>query len=761
MRNKKTFCFTALLGILIVTSLQGLAQNESEKGLPFVTSYTAKIYNGSPVNWSVIQGNDGVMYFGQSNTGSNLLQYDGVRWQRISSPATSIICRSVDKDRNGTIYYGGSVDFGYLDKDSVGKTYEHSLIQFIPKDKRDFSDIWSVHATDNGIYFQARERLFRLTKNNAGNNETWNVKTWEPSTHFMYSFYLDNVLYVHEQGVGLLKLVNDSLTLIPGSEFLGADRMQVMLPYINDSAQKNVSAQKLYLCGAFTNGLFLFDGKNFKPFKTEVDSYANQYRLYKGILINGNYAFSFLGAGLVIMNPQGKIVQVINSTSGLPGNVVSGIYADSKDNLWLALDNGIAKVNINSPFTAFNAQSGIIATPTAIAKLPDGSFYLGTSNGLLKFNPATSKFEVNTIVPRDQIFVLVTDGNSLLVPGTGLYAIKNGKTILVQPSVNSNLKLSGLLLSKKHPDLLYGASPFGVCLFSRDASKPGGWQYLGYLPQIKEEMYFFAEEDNGSVWSCSNNGAPYHIIPAFDAQGKVDMANTRVENFGPENNLDFPVGYTFALNHKIYFLKGDSATFTFNNQTKKFERAHFNNLPDFSGIADSTGKLWLIVGVTDNFKLIIATPKGDGNYALDSNSLLPVIDRVSANTTIYPDANGIAWLTGNEGLIRYDEKIKSNVDQSYKVLITGIAADKQQLNPALVADNKSPEIKHSSNSLRFEYAAPFYEQENKTQYQTWLEGFEKGWSDWGSNTYKEYTNLAAGKYTFHVRAKNLYHTISY
>jgi signal transduction histidine kinase/CheY-like chemotaxis protein/uncharacterized protein YigA (DUF484 family) len=760
MSNKKIFCFTLLLAVLLLaTNISALAQNESEKGLPFVTSYTPKTYNGTPTNWSVIQDNDGIMYFGQSNSGSNLLQYDGVRWRRISSPATSIICRSQDKDKDGTIYYGGSDDFGYLDKDSIGKTFEHSLVQYIPKEKRDFSDIWSIHATDKGIYFQARARLFRLTKNASGGDETWIVKTWEPSTHFMYSFYLDDVLYVHEQGVGLLKMVNDSLTLIPGSEFLGSDRMQVMLPYISDSTQKNSSLQKQYLCGAFTNGLYLFDGKNFKRFKSEVESFSNQYRLYKGIVINGNYVFSFLGTGLVIMNPQGKIVQVINTTSGLPGNVVSGICADSKNNLWLALDNGIAKVNINSPFTGFNSQSGIIATPQSIIKLPDGSLYVGTSNGLLKFNSSTSKFEVNNIVPRDQIFTLVADGNALLVPGTGLYTIKNGKTILVQPSVNSNLKLSGLLLSKKHPDLLYGASTFGVCFFFRDASKPAGWQYLGYLPGIKEEMFFFAEEDNGRVWACSNNGAPYRITPAFDEQGKPDIAKTRIEKFGSENGLDFPLSFAFALNHKIYFIRGDSATYTFNERTKKFEKAGFEHLKDFSGWADSTGKLWLVTGTTDNFKLIIATPKNNGSYQLDSNSLLPIIDRVSINTIIYPDANGIVWFLGNDGLIRYDEKIKSKVDESYKVLITDITAEKQKFNPALTAD-KSPEIKHNGNSLRFEYAAPFYEQENKTQYQTWLEGFEKGWSDWGSNTYKEYTNLSAGKYTFHVRAKNLYHTIS-
>ena len=187
----------------------------------------------------------------------------------------------------------------------------------MPKDKRNFTDVWTTQITDKGIYFQSRDWLFRLTKNGSGKNASWTVKTWEPATHFMYTFYLDGIFYVHEQSRGLFKMVNDSLALIPGSEFLGADRMQVMLPYTNDVRKKIFF--KTISIGTFNHGMYLFDGKNFKSFKTEADSLIKNYMLYKGILINGNYAFSLLGYGLVVINPQGKIVQVINQVnSGLP-----------------------------------------------------------------------------------------------------------------------------------------------------------------------------------------------------------------------------------------------------------------------------------------------------------------------------------------------------------------------------------------------------------------------------------------------------------
>lgn len=93
-------------------------------------------------------------------------------------------------------------------------------------------------------------------------------------------------------------------------------------------------------------------------------------------------------------------------------------------------------------------------------------------------------------------------------------------------------------------------------------------------------------------------------------------------------------------------------------------------------------------------------------------------------------------------------------------MVREITAGKKNVDPDEIAGSETPEIKFNRNSLRFDYAAPYFEHEELLRYQTWLEGFEKTWSDFGKNTYKEYTNLSPGKYTFHVRAKNLYGKIS-
>ena len=64
-------------------------------------------------------------------------------------------------------------------------------------------------------------------------------------------------------------------------------------------------------------------------------------------------------------------------------------------------------------------------------------------------------------------------------------------------------------------------------------------------------------------------------------------------------------------------------------------------------------------------------------------------------------------------------------------------------------------LPHDRNSLRFEFAAPTYGDEDETQYQYFLEGADKDWSAWGKQKEANYGTLGPGSYRFRVRARNL------
>ncbi len=747
--NRNTIlCLAAIITLCSVMSLN--AQDDGEKGLPFITNYSAKTYKAPPQNFSIIEDNRGFMYFGIQN---GILEYDGVKWRRVIFKEVPPIVRAMARGEDGTIFYGGVGDFGYLSMDSVGQTNAVSLKDLIPDQFRNFYDVWTIYTNGPEILIQSREYIFRIVDKKL-------VRVWIPVTKFMYAFNQENEYFVHQQGIGLLRLVNDSLILVPGSEFVGQERMQVMLPYRPPTGIRTATDQKQYLVGLFYSGLFLFDGKSFKPFRTEADDYIKASTLYKGeLLANGNYILSTTGKGLVTLDASGKIIQLVNRDVGLQDESVYSVYVDSRGILWLGLDNGISRVETSSPITQFTAQSGIKTTTLSIERF-NGQIYLGTTNGLLRLNSKTGQFEEIKEVPPNQTFALLKDGNTLLVPNDGLFAIRDDKVSLLRPSIGGDMQLTGIYLSKNNPNMLLGGATFGVAVFLRDKIT-STWRFEGFVPNLDDQLWTFSENKDGSFWAGTQNGTVYLVTPAYDAKGQPDVKRFVYEKFGEEHGLRKAAGSVFNIKGENYFL-GDSSLFRFDEQQKRFYAdTTFGNFEYAGGIAefdvheDPKGRVWIRFGK----ETIIATPQADGKYKIDKTSLLPVAEKSFAK--IFSEENGITWFCTTDGLIRYDENLHKDYDQNFTTRIRSVSAGKRLLNTAIAGkEEDAPAVSYRSNTMRFEYAAPFFEQEDKTLYQTWLEGFESDWSEFDNNFYKEYTNLPAGKYAFHVRAKNVYHKTS-
>jgi hypothetical protein len=112
------------------------------------------------------------------------------------------------------------------------------------------------------------------------------------------------------------------------------------------------------------------------------------------------------------------------------------------------------------------------------------------------------------------------------------------------------------------------------------------------------------------------------------------------------------------------------------------------------------------------------------------------------------DENEIVWIgSQDDKLFRYVPSIaikkKSTV---YSALISAVYFR----DSAIALSNQN--IPFSKNQLTFEVSYPVFGNENKILFSYWLEGQDKDWGNYTSDSKKEYTNLREGKYTLHVRA---------
>src|SRR6185312_8263161 len=230
---------------------------------------------------------------------------------------------------------------------------------------------------------------------------------------------------------------------------------------------------------------------------------------------------------------------------------------DSRGALWLALDNGISRVELSSPLTKFTLQSGI-GTGVLTMRRFDGNIYLGTTNGLLKYDSAKKFFNPVPGIPQNQIFTILRDGDELLVAGDGLFAIKDKKVTTIRPSVSGDLTLSGLYIPRKNRDLLIGGGPFGAVVFTRKngnqpGTEPTPWHFGGNIPGVTEQIWSFSENSSGKIWAGSANGIVYRITPVIDNTGNLDKAKTLVETFSAKQGLKDAVGTVTTIKGKSYF----------------------------------------------------------------------------------------------------------------------------------------------------------------------------------------------------------------
>ena len=308
---------------------------KTEVGLPVLKNYSARDYKGSPQVWTILQDRRGVMFFGDSS--SAMLEYDGVTWRKIFVPSS--VVRSLSTDDTGKIWVGVNGNFGYLSPDAAGTLHFVSIIENVPAQDRSFTDVWQTLITPQGVFFRSYERLFRW------DGKHMHVWSHQPKSRFQALSAIRGRMFTAQDGVGLQEIVGDELRSVPGGDSYRNSRKLFLQPF--DESHILISARDQLLT--------LYDGQTVTPFPTEADEYLTKYKVYTSTLLSdGSLCLTTLNGGAVILGHDGKLRQIIDKSAGLLSSNILSAYQDREGALWLGLDDGVARVEINSPISIFS-----------------------------------------------------------------------------------------------------------------------------------------------------------------------------------------------------------------------------------------------------------------------------------------------------------------------------------------------------------------------------------------------------------------------
>ena len=727
------YCWTSLCFALLIWFAPAIYCQSS--GLKYYKNYSPKEYDHLAQNWGIAQAKNGLIY--AANHGG-VLEFDGVSWRIIGIPEYATV-RSLAIDETGTIYIGGTNKIGYLAPDSKGTLKYVSLVDHLEDSDKNFSHIWSTHTTKKGIYFRATKFLFRW--------DSKEIKVWKTLNSFRTSFVCNNEFFVHEKSKGLLKMVNNSLQLLSGTEPFAEERIYFL-------AQYNKKDTRELIMWVHGKGFFLYDGKTAKPFSTKTDDYLKKNILFNGSqLTSGDFALATLHGGIVIMDPSGHRKYIFDTGAGLQDNCIYHIFEDNRENLWLSLNNGITKVEYNSPLSIYDKRSNLPGLVYSVIK-HQHDFYAGTSAGIFHLQSPSQFSPIPGMT--FPCWSLLSRGDSLLAATTvGVFQVnKNDKQKII------NLPSYVLLPSKHHAGLIWCGTSKGLAALSL---KNGRWTVEQRFEKIRQEIRSIVEDKTGDLWLGTISGGIF----------KVDFPEGIKKPFftpygTPHGLPEGEINVSHAAGHIVF--TSLNGLYRFNEKTKTFipdqtlgTEFAGGSKPVFRILEDKNKHIWFH-SESLNYQ---AVPQPDGSFEIYSKPFrrIPTTAQVNA---IYPDPNGkIIWFASHEGLIRYDTTAKKNYSQDFHTLVRRVILNENQKNERQIfggcenqitkdSDTTYPFIEYKDRNLHFEFAAPFFEAENETKYQFFLEGYDEGWSVWQKDSKRNYTNLDSGQYKFRVRARNVF-----
>jgi signal transduction histidine kinase/CheY-like chemotaxis protein len=754
MRRCATVLACALLAGPVQAQGPASHSRSDEVGRPLIHNYTAREYGASDQNWAIVHDDRGVVYVG--NVG--VLEYDGTTWRRIQLPNRNTV-RSLAIGPDRRVYVGGLGEIGYLAPDASGVTQYVSLLDHVPDGDRTFADVWRTLVTPQGLFFQSEARLLRWKD---GRMRAWT----SPAGRFHRASEAHGRLYVPVPGAGLMDVDGDTFRLHPGTERFGDEIYPVVLPYDEGRV----------LIGTRGNGLYLYDGASVQPFPTEIDGFLRTQALYRAsALPDGTFALATVLGGMAIIDRDGRREHLLDKAAGLNSDQVYYVAHDRTGVLWLGLERGIARVEIPSPITVYGERANVISGVSAIRRF-QGDLYIATGLGVARLQPrAASADGAAAAVPWAEFRLLpgiagqawwfqpVRDLGPtpmLLLAGglDGLFRVERDRAVPVFPG-DTTARPMTLHRSRRDPARVWIGHFDG---FSSIRWRDGRWEDEGRVEDLPDEVRTVFEDDDGRVW-LGTQGTGLLRLDFGDEPADSSPPPTRrprIERFGEAHGIPAGAAFVQAVGTTPYFL-GVDGFYRFDAASTRFVRD--DTFDETIGKDLELGGVGLVDGGHGRVYLnmgresAVAVRQADGTWQVDTKPFARFADFVVG--AMYADDDGVVWFGGGEGILRYDGRLARPQAVEFGALLRGASTAAGHTSLPL-APGEPPRLSAAQNAVRFEFAAPSYENERANQFQHVLEGLETEWSDWSTQPNREYMNLGFGDYRFRVRARNLYGVVS-
>lgn len=688
----------------------------------FGKHYSPQAFGNTQQVWGAAQDSSGFLYFIYNQ---GFVVFDGVKWQNyhIGEGGRGI---SISSSKSGSTFIHGESDFGVLAPDSInGISLDSIFERYYDVAKDDVPIHLNTFEIDGNTYFVGYTGIWVI-----GNEEFY-----IPSRNgeLGRSFIFNETIYISQKESGLLKLIGDTLHEVEGSDI-----------FVDDALIFSFQAEKNLLLLGWNRGLlYTYNGANFEKVSSPVDSLFASGSLSSGVKIRDDlYAISTYNKGVYFINNKYELVKKFDTTTGLFSDKVSDLFLDHEGTLWISMYLGGGGVQSLStyPGNVFLKDYKIEHIVRNIEVIDD-KILVSTEKGvfLYKVLPNAnlsnqySSSEIASIASTDSLFFVFTD--------SAISTIRESKKsdYVRFPEASSYKKVKR---SVQHDNITFVSNREIIKIKKERLERTSIDLDILVNDALEDEDKIYLLNSNRGVFLYKEG-----IFTAIPIENDKEVKITY-------NVIEKVDGKIFIGVHGaqgasgLYELSGDSL----------FVRSNFLQGHDLDLLTKQvflieecthTGDIWFY----NNLRIKRAKKTSTGYELVE----LPykLIGEGDEFYDIECTKNGV-WFGGVNGLYFLEDPDKEYKTE-FKTNITGILINNDSLIYGGYGEPmKSIVVSYEHNDLRFTYAAASYIAPDRNTYQYKLEGYDQEWSDWSSETYKEYTNLREGAYTFMVRSRNVY-----
>lgn len=729
-----------ILKIIVILLLHTpVTKGQNTIGIPQIINFNKNDFKAGTQTWDIDQDSKGRMYFANNE---GLLTYDGTFWKLHQLPNKTIM-RSIAIDEKGIIYAGGQGEMGYFTPNERGFLRYVSLTPLLPAKERSFADIWDIEIIGESVFFRASDRMIMELKNKA-------ISLHPPISGWQFMKKMGNVLYAQDQQNGLYLYQNNAWRPAANNQLLTGSIISGMIQIGKESSlilTYNRKSLTLKRDSLYINNSFQLPPSDFNFFKVTS-------------MNKGEFVAATTAEGCLIMKNDGKFVQKISRKEGLQNNNVISVFLDKDKNLWAGLNNGISFIAYNSAikYITPNKENEAAGFST---KIYNNKLFIGSSDGCYAAELSPQNKDLSFLRSNfnlvgnssGQVWRLEEVNQHLLMGhNNGCFDIMGNQARMISKDAGWTF----LPTSPVPPaqNILTGTySGLKMLSFTN-----GQFNDKGNLEGRYESLRFLTSDSEGTIWASHPYRGIYKI--SISADGKKYSTRLFTEKDGLPSKLD---NHVFKIKNRVIF-GTNAGAYEFDGPNNRFVSSSF---------------LQPIIG---NTEVRYMYEDGQGNIWFCSGKKIGMIDFASGNSNprpIYFSEITGQILSGFENIYAFDksnifigsekgvihlnyEKYKTN-KLTLKMMLGNVRAIGKSdstifggyfnQGPSDEANsNTSISLPSNFNAYHFEYSSPGFGIQKNIEYSYRLEGYEKNWSNWSNKTEKDYTNLPAGNYVFHVKA---------